>query len=306
MRKFLLPVLILILCFYFYHKKNHSPAEPVETMARPEKKLTFSIAQPTQTPAPQKIQISTASAPVFVPRPQSKNQQVEKTQESGPLVMPYVLDEGIAVIQGDIAIGRPTSDDAGEKGLAEVPTMHLWPTNVIPYHLQADLSHPERVKEAIALFEGTNIQFVPYTDQQDILVFEESSGLCKSYVGKVGGKQQVWISPECAPREIAHEIMHALGFVHEQNRTDRDESVAVNFDNIDERYKENFDKLPTDFMKISGQAPFDFESLMLYPPWMFAKNGQSTMQSKVRDHQILPSNTLSKSDIERINLVYHN
>ena len=82
--------------------------------------------------------------------------------------------------------------------------------------------------------------------------------------------------------------------------------MAVNFDNIDERYKENFDKLPTEFMKISGQAPFDFESLMLYPPWMFAKNGQSTMQSKVRDHQILPSNTLSKSDIERINLVYHN
>jgi hypothetical protein len=114
----------------------------------------------------------------------------------------------------------------------------------------------------------------------------------------------VWISPECQPADIAHEILHALGFVHEQNRADRDNYIDVHFDNIDERYADNFEKLPQEFMRVSGLGEFDFQSLMIYPQWMFAKNGQSTMDPRLRDKLIQPSSRLSVGDVERLNKAY--
>ena len=39
-----------------------------------------------------------------------------------------------------------------------------------------------------------------------------------------------------------HEILHALGFWHEQSRLDRDKYVKINFDNILEEAKSDFSK----------------------------------------------------------------
>jgi hypothetical protein len=154
------------------------------------------------------------------------------------------------------------------------------------------------------MFNTTSIQFVPYTNQQDVIVFQQGSGVCKSYVGKIGGAQPIWISPQCGPKEIAHEIMHALGFIHEQNRADRDGFVYVNFEHIQDDYRRNFERLPDDFMQISGLTGFDFNSLMIYHPSAFSKNDQPTMQPKNNSYEISPGTQLSDFDIERINRAY--
>ena len=57
---------------------------------------------------------------------------------------------------------------------------------------------------------------------------------CASHVGMKGsGKQEMLLNPKCfAPEhglsKLVHELLHTLGFVHEQNRPDRDSFVSVN------------------------------------------------------------------------------
>jgi hypothetical protein len=216
----------------------------------------------------------------------------------------FRIEDGVVVVQGDVVVGELTNGEGIESGLVKAPTVGLWPNYVIPFYIQPNLREPERVLRALELFSGTVIQFIPYTDQDDVMVFEEGTGVCKSYVGRVGGKQPLWIAPGCQPDDIAHEILHALGFVHEQNRIDRDQFISLFPDNIDEQYQDNFYRLPAVLMKVTGLASFDFESLMMYPVSMFSKNGQPTMQSKINDQEIRPGTGLSTKDVERVNKAY--
>lgn len=49
-------------------------------------------------------------------------------------------------------------------------------------------------------------------------------------MGRVGGQQFVNMQPFCFP--TIHEVIHALGFAHEEERRDRDYYMAFNWKNI--------------------------------------------------------------------------
>ena len=57
---------------------------------------------------------------------------------------------------------------------------------------------------------------------------------CHSHVGKITGKQNINYPQWCLDNygSVLHEMLHALGFFHEQSRSDRDDYVTIMWENI--------------------------------------------------------------------------
>ena len=59
---------------------------------------------------------------------------------------------------------------------------------------------------------------------------------CYSYIGRIGVAQTVSLDDNCfndgLPGTAIHELLHAVGFFHEQSRTDRDDYVIINYSNV--------------------------------------------------------------------------
>lgn len=82
----------------------------------------------------------------------------------------------------------------------------------------------------------TCVRFKPYTgEESDYVRITAGNSGCWSSVGKVGGKQDVNLQiPGCVTKKgtVIHELMHAVGFLHEQSRYERDEYIDVQWHNI--------------------------------------------------------------------------
>lgn len=64
-----------------------------------------------------------------------------------------------------------------------------------------------------------------------IRVFAESG--CWSYVGKIGGSQDLSLGRGCESiGTAAHELGHALGLFHTMSRHDRDQYITINSHNV--------------------------------------------------------------------------
>ena len=70
---------------------------------------------------------------------------------------------------------------------------------------------------------------------------------------------------------IQHEFIHALGFYHEQSRSDRNKYVIINTNNIIERVRYNFNKR-NDLNSLGSK--YDFGSIMHYGRTAFTLNGR--------------------------------
>ncbi|XP_055335945.1 zinc metalloproteinase nas-14-like [Paramacrobiotus metropolitanus] len=93
-----------------------------------------------------------------------------------------------------------------------------------------------------------------------------------SHVGLVPGRTtEIRLGSSCLKDGIIlHELHHALGFYHEQNRPDRDEFVQVFSENIQPNmYELNYGILP--HMPTHG-LQYDYESILHYAAWDFAKS----------------------------------
>jgi len=111
-----------------------------------------------------------------------------------------------------------------------------WPDGVVPYVIDESLKPQlvKRVHQAIAEFKQyTCIKYVPKKpSDEDYVIIKDGKG-CSSSVGRQGGKQYIHLAGGCERiGTVIHEMMHVIGIVHEQSRSDRDNYIKVRFDHI--------------------------------------------------------------------------
>merc|ERR1712226_386206 len=122
----------------------------------------------------------------------------------------------------------------------------------------------------------TCIRFKERTHEKDYVLFSSEQNVCSSSIGRVGGEQTIHLGEGCISQgRYEHEIMHALGFIHEHSRPDRDKYITINFKNIKDKYVVDFVKYSYDEIDYL-QEEFNFNSVMLYRNKAFSKNGKDT------------------------------
>ncbi|CAF2079518.1 unnamed protein product [Rotaria magnacalcarata] len=101
-----------------------------------------------------------------------------------------------------------------------------------------------------------------------------------------------------------HELLHALGFLHQQSRSDRDTFVNINYNNIVPGYEGNFQKYRGD-QEDALNIQYDYGSVMHYPRDAFSKNGQTTIEPLQSNVTIGQRITLSANDIQEVRNFYN-
>lgn len=93
------------------------------------------------------------------------------------------------------------------------------------------------IKEALKEYhEKTCLRFRAYNEKDsDYVVFQGNEAGCWSSVGRQGKEQVINLqNPGCMKHgTIVHEMMHAVGFYHQQSSFDRDEYVKIIWSNIE-------------------------------------------------------------------------
>ncbi|XP_063591785.1 blastula protease 10-like [Penaeus indicus] len=102
---------------------------------------------------------------------------------------------------------------------------------------------------------------------------------------------------------VLHEIGHALGLLHEQSRSDRDEHVKILWDNVEHGKKKNFHVWKDSRF---DDVPYDYSSVMHYGSYFFSRGGRPTLLPRNPFHQHLlgQRDGFSFRDIAVANSVY--
>jgi len=122
--------------------------------------------------------------------------------------------------------------------IAESSGLH-WPNGRVPYLLESNFNDNERknITSAFLFFKrNTCIRWVAKQDNDSewVSITRHEEG-CFSGLGfrRINGEYVLNLGTGCFSREtIIHEMMHRIGFIHEQSRPDRDQYVEIFKENI--------------------------------------------------------------------------
>ncbi|WP_187345325.1 M12 family metallopeptidase [Cystobacter ferrugineus] len=227
--------------------------------------------------------------------------------------MTIVKRGDLAITEGDMVVGSYNQVMSGyPRGAAARDPRLKWPKVngkvTVAYRVHPSLPSQARaaLQQAIAEYNAkTCVRFVPQTREQNFVTVFFGQG-CYSYVGSIQqGEQELSLGQGCEFKGTAvHELMHALGFYHEQSRPDRDQYIAINFQNIERGMEDQFDICQD---CTTQDIPYEYSSIMHYGAQAFTANGRDTMVPKQRGAMILEPYDkpgLTALDVKKIHKLY--
>lgn len=214
-------------------------------------------------------------------------------------------DEMGYFFEGDMDV----SEDFIRNGM--VDEKFRWPNGIVPYVIEGEFEekHIDKIYRAMETYYNvTNgcIQFIPQTNEEAyVRITSENSG-CHSQVGHHKKSQKVNLDTHGCFSKIGivlHELLHALGFEHEQSRWDRDEYVTINWEYIKESGLSAFKMSEEDYATGFG-FPYDYGSVMHYSRKAFGNHGNETISPIDPATHIGQRNNLSEIDLGKLIKMY--
>ncbi|CAB4056534.1 unnamed protein product [Lepeophtheirus salmonis] len=193
---------------------------------------------------------------------------------------------------------------------------NLWPNKQVPFTFGPSFTSNERslIQRAMNTIQARScVRFVPrsrFNQNRATLVVNLSRRGCMGQ------------------GTIIHELLHALGFLHEQNRPDRDRFILVSWNNIIptiNRYYQfararasgesialcNFRRLAPYSNCYNGMTSttlglnYDYRSIMQYSRTAFSRNGRPTLTATRAGGSILGNRVgMTSLDIQKLNKAY--
>ncbi|MGB7393302.1 MAG: M12 family metallopeptidase [Pricia sp.] len=196
--------------------------------------------------------------------------------------------------------------ERGDTGLAIAGGVRKWANNTIVYRISGLSSQvrSELQKSFDEWTSKTNIRFKERTNESTYVTISSSGSNSNSGVatlGSNGSRGFIRLGTRATAVVIIHEIGHTLGYIHEQNRSDRDDYVIINFDNIEDDAQDQFFKSSSASLITRD---LDINSTMMYGSYTFSKNGRPTITD--RNGNVFPQRQarISSGDIAGTNAVY--
>uniref|UniRef100_A0A8C2CCF1 Metalloendopeptidase n=1 Tax=Cyprinus carpio TaxID=7962 RepID=A0A8C2CCF1_CYPCA len=180
----------------------------------------------------------------------------------------------------------------------------------IPYELSVNLSlnYKGVILRAFEQFRLKScIDFKPRAAENISYISVESRDGCWTYIGRAfAGAQTLSIGDGCGIKAfIEHLFLHALGFLHEHTRYDRDDYVTINFKNIITGYESNFNKYSKN-QTTTEDTPYDYYSVMHYDKNALSNGNGSTIITKYPEFEDVIGQLLGMSeyDVIKLNKLY--
>src|SRR5690606_2547822 len=246
----------------------------------------------------------------------------------GPVELEIRDAEGEAILDGDIILGP--IDEIGDKELvygpgglrpAGAPVSHAalshlnpWPGGRIPFVIDASLPDAveARIQQAISDWNSqtvvrlvprparSNEHFVRFTGPTS----DMGAGEGRSAIGyQPGTNQLIRLGSNVSVGTIRHEIGHTVGLFHEQSRTDRDNFIRINMNEVQEGAEGNFETYVWSGLVGLDFGAYDLNSLMHYGSFTFAAGSRPVIvragcsfTTRNPDCFVRPSSSLTELD----------